>query len=68
MRFKPKDVKIVGVSGYDILSAKNLGFVSVGIATGSTPYEVLERIKPDYLFRSLENYKEIVDKILRETK
>lgn len=68
LKLRSKDIKIIGDSRHDILSAKNLGFVSIGVATGPTPYEVLKKTKPDYLFKSLENYKEIVDKILKETK
>lgn len=67
-KLQPKNIKIVGDSIYDILSANNLGFVSVGVATGPTSYKRLSEVKPRYLIKSLKNYKQIVDKIITETK
>lgn len=68
LKLRPKDIKIVGDSPHDIQSAKSFGFVSVGVSTGPTPYEKLERMKPDYLFKSLGDYKKIINRILEETK
>lgn len=67
-KLQPKNIKIVGDSIYDVLSAKNLGFISIGVATGTIPYGKLAETKPRYLLRSLKNYKKIIDQVLEETK
>jgi len=49
---KPDDI-FVGDTGEDINTAKELGIISVGVASGFLSREILEEYKPDYLIDSI---------------
>ncbi len=56
-----KEIKIIGDSPHDMRSAQALRAMSIGVATGPTPYEKLAETKPDLIYHSLKNYREIID-------
>ncbi|MBX9939592.1 MAG: HAD hydrolase-like protein [Candidatus Obscuribacterales bacterium] len=61
--FAPKEVVIIGDSVNDIACAKHFGACVVAVNTGKTSYEELERHKPDFLFRNLENTNQVLEAI-----
>lgn len=55
--FRREDIFMIGDTVYDIQAGKDLGIRTVAVATGSTPYDVLNEKKPDYIFRDLSDEK-----------
>lgn len=53
-----KHIFLIGDTKYDVECAKKLGIRSVAVGTGWTDYEALQKEKPDYLFKTLENTKD----------
>lgn len=60
VNFQKENIYLIGDSAYDIECAKKIGIVSIGVATGWMDYEVLKSHGPDYLYRDLSNWREIV--------
>lgn len=58
--FTRDNIYLVGDSAYDIECAKKLGVKSIGVATGWIDYDVLKSHGPDYLYRDLSNWQEII--------
>lgn len=48
----PQDI-LIGDTGEDILTAKELGMISVGVCSGFLCRKILEEYKPDYLLESV---------------
>ncbi|RMD99936.1 MAG: HAD family hydrolase [Deltaproteobacteria bacterium] len=62
-KFSPEEIFVVGDSVRDIECARKNGVVSIAVATGSTPREILAAENPDHLFDDLsdtERFFEIV--------
>lgn len=59
-----KNIFVIGDSVRDIWCAKPHGVISVAVATGMTPYEELEKEKPNYLFHDLSDIKKFMDILL----
>jgi phosphoglycolate phosphatase-like HAD superfamily hydrolase len=58
--FNNKEIFIIGDTPFDIECAKATNTISVAVATGGYSYNELKLFKPDFLFNSLENYKEFI--------
>lgn len=54
------DVIIIGDTVKDIACARACGARVIAVATGSCDFEVLESARPDYLFRDLSDFEEVV--------
>ncbi len=61
--FEKDQIVIIGDAVNDILCAQGYGIRCIITATGRTPKATLAELKPDYLFDSLENTREIIDAI-----
>jgi len=59
-RFHGREMVIIGDSIRDIDCSKHSGAVSIAVATGFHSNQELMRRQPDYLFDSLEDYREIL--------
>jgi phosphoglycolate phosphatase len=62
-KFRGKDVVIVGDSIRDIECGKEIKALTIAVATGSHSKEELRKRKPDHLFGSLKDYKQILKAI-----
>jgi phosphoglycolate phosphatase-like HAD superfamily hydrolase len=62
-KFSDKDVVIIGDSLRDVNSGKQLGAVTIAVATGFHSEEKLLASKPDYLFKSLKSYRKVLQAI-----
>ncbi len=62
-KFSDKDVIIIGDSLRDVNSGKQLGATTIAVATGFHSEEKLLASKPDYLFKSLKNYRKVLQAI-----
>jgi len=65
VRFKGKDVVIIGDSVRDVECGKQLNALTIAVATGFHSAEELLSKKPDYLFENLENYLKVL-KVIKE--
>ncbi len=63
--FEGKDVVIVGDSVRDLECGKQLNAITIAVATGFHSEEELASKKPDYLFKNLEDYRQVL-KIIDE--
>lgn len=54
------EVIIIGDTIRDIACARACGARVVAVATGSCDFEVLESARPDYLFRDLSDFEEVI--------
>lgn len=52
----------LGDTAGDIELAQNIGMISAGISWGFNTEEVLRKAKPDFLFRDLDQVKELIEK------
>lgn len=59
-KFKKQNIFIIGDSVYDINCAKKLEIKSIAVATGWTAYYDLEKALPNYIFKNLRDYKEVI--------
>ena len=53
--FHPEDILVIGDSMHDVIAGKNLGVITIAVATGSTGREELARHQPDFLLETLED-------------
>lgn len=58
--FPREQIYLVGDSAYDIQCAKELGVHSVGVVTGWMDEETLASHEPDYLYRDLADWEQVV--------
>lgn len=61
VKFDKERIYLVGDGAYDMEAANRLGIKSIGVATGWMAYEILETHSPDYLFRDLSNYNNVIE-------
>jgi phosphoglycolate phosphatase-like HAD superfamily hydrolase len=61
VKFKKQNIFIIGDSVYDINCAKKLEIKSIAVATGWTAYYDLEKALPNYIFKNLRDYKEVIN-------
>ncbi len=54
-KVRPEDVLVVGDTLHDIACAKGIGAIAIAVATGTTPFEILQQARPDFIFASFEN-------------
>lgn len=62
-KFKEKDIVIIGDSLRDIDCGKQLQALTIAVATGFNSEEELSKRKPDYLFKSLKEYRKVLEAI-----
>jgi phosphoglycolate phosphatase len=62
-KFSDKDIVIIGDSLRDVNSGKQIGAVTIAVATGFHSKEKLSASKPDYLFKSLKSYRKVLQAI-----
>lgn len=62
-KFKEKDIVIIGDSFRDIDCGKQLQALTIAVATGLHSEEELSKRKPDYLFKSLREYRRVLEAI-----
>ncbi len=62
-KFKNKDIVIIGDSVRDIECGKQFNALTIAVATGFHSAEELSKLKPDYLFKDLRDYKKILGAI-----
>ena len=60
VNFELENIFLIGDSVYDIECAKRMGIKSIGVATGWMDYEILKKHEPDYLYKDLSNWKDII--------
>ena len=53
--FKPEEIYVIGDTEFDVRSAHDLGFRSIGVRIGSFHVDVLEQEKPSFMVDSLED-------------
>ena len=58
--FLKQNIFIIGDTVYDIECAKRLKLKSIAVSTGWTSYYDLEKAMPDFIFKTLKDYKEII--------
>ena len=61
VKFKKENIFIIGDTVYDVKCAKKLQIKSIAVATGWTAYYDLEKSLPDFIFKSMKDYQEIID-------
>ena len=59
--FSNRQIFVFDDSVRGLQAGKELGLVTVGVATGPQGYESLEKEKPDHLFRDLSDYRKVLD-------
>ncbi len=59
-KFKNKDIVIIGDSVRDTECGKQFNALTIAVATGFHSAEELSKLKPDYLFKDLRDYKKIL--------
>lgn len=59
--FKNKDVVIIGDSIRDIEAGRQFNALTIAVATGFHTVEELSKNKPDYLFRNMEDFRQILN-------
>jgi phosphoglycolate phosphatase-like HAD superfamily hydrolase len=58
--YKNKSIIIIGDSPHDVECGKPYGVTSIGVATGNSSAEELKRYEPDYVFRDLGDYEQVL--------
>jgi phosphoglycolate phosphatase-like HAD superfamily hydrolase len=58
--YKNKSIIIIGDSPHDVECGKPYGVTSIGVATGHSSAEELKRYEPDYVFRDLGDYEQVL--------
>lgn len=61
--FKNKDIVIIGDSVRDIECGKQFNALTIAVATGFHSVEELSKLKPDYLFEDLKDYRKTLSVI-----
>jgi phosphoglycolate phosphatase len=61
--FRNKNIVIIGDSPHDVLCGKPYGVTSIAVATGHFSEEELKRYEPDYVFRDLGDYEQVLEAI-----
>jgi phosphoglycolate phosphatase len=61
--FKNKNIVIIGDSPHDVLCGKPYGVTSIAVATGHSSAEELNRYEPDFVFRDLGDYEQVLEAI-----
>ena len=59
--YKNKNVIIIGDSPHDVLCGKSYGVTSIAVATGHSSAEELKNYEPDYVFRDLGDYEQVLE-------
>lgn len=59
-KFKNKDIVIIGDSVRDTECGQQFNALTIAVATGFHSVEELSKLKPDYLFKDLRDYKKIL--------
>jgi phosphoglycolate phosphatase-like HAD superfamily hydrolase len=67
-KFSDKDVVIIGDSLRDVNSGKQLGAMTIAVATGFHSEVALLASKPDYFFKNLKNYRKVLQAIAESGK
>lgn len=67
-KFSDKDIVVIGDSLRDVNSGKQLGAMTIAVATGFHSEEKLLAGKPDYLFKSLKSYRKVLQAIAESGK
>jgi phosphoglycolate phosphatase len=62
-KFRNKEIVVIGDSVRDIECGKQFNGLTVVVATGFHTKEVLSKLKPDYVFDSLKDYKKVLKAI-----
>lgn len=62
-KFQDKEIVIIGDSIRDVDSGKEFNALTIAVATGFHAEEELAKHQPDFLFPSLEDYREIIKAI-----
>jgi len=60
---KNKSIVIIGDSPHDVECGKSYGATSIAVATGHSSAEELKSYAPDYVFRDLGDYKQVLEVI-----
>jgi phosphoglycolate phosphatase-like HAD superfamily hydrolase len=63
IRFREKEIVIIGDTPNDIQCGESLNVKTVAVATGKFSYETLESYEPDHLFRSLKHTDAVLSSI-----
>ncbi|MFX1518464.1 MAG: HAD family hydrolase [Promethearchaeota archaeon] len=58
LNLSPKDCLVIGDSVYDIIAAKKAGMKAIGVLTGSTTREEMQKVKTDAIFENLLEFME----------
>lgn len=67
-KFSDKDVVIIGDSLRDVNSGKQLGAMTIAVATGFHSEAALRASEPDYFFKDLKNYRKVLRAITESGK
>jgi phosphoglycolate phosphatase len=59
-KFRGKNVVIIGDSVRDIECGKEINALTIAVATGFHSEEELQKLKPDYLFGNLKDYRQVL--------
>lgn len=59
--FRSEEIFLIGDTVHDMDVGKTLGLVTVAVATGSTPKEVLSQRRPDFIFDELTHHQELFE-------
>ncbi len=62
----PSQITIIGDAQNDILCAKHYGAISIAVNTGTTTWQELSALEPNYIFSSLKDTREILSAIVPE--
>lgn len=57
---EPEQIFLVGDTVHDIRCGQRMGLTTVAVATGSTPYNTLASLRPDFLLENLEPLADVV--------
>jgi phosphoglycolate phosphatase len=63
----PAQIIIIGDAENDVLCAKHYGAISVAINTGTTSWQELAALEPNYLFSALTDTNQILNAIMSDT-
>jgi phosphoglycolate phosphatase len=58
-RVSPEEILLIGDTVHDIDCGRRLGITTVAVATGSTAFDILEKARPDFLFRDFSVTEEV---------
>lgn len=64
LKFEPQDLVIIGDSVNDIRCAQGFGAKCIAVNTGKTPWDELDALMPEYLFKSLSDTEAVMNAIL----